>query len=421
MKPYRSLIILLLVLVIGVIGAQWMLHDTTRDFGQVLVRIGGNDYLTSLPRAALILLIALLALNLLWQLLTLPFRVWGRYRRRQARARLIEGLNALQAGHWARAEKLLASAASDPEVGAVALTGAAEAAEARGDEATLRRYLDQLAVRDPGNHALVVAKRALASGKVQDALLALDSAAIQPLPPRGLLLRTEALARSGRAEEAYGLLGALKQQDVLSRITYKALESRLATQSLREAIDANALAERWEILPKPLRADPSVVLAYANRAATLHWDDAATRSLEQALDANWDESLVALYGRLPVEKYDSRRVSAQRWLQSHPASPALLVTLARLARLQQQWPQAQDFLHRALAQGAGADAWEEFGHGFADAGNDAAARLCFANALRAERGEAPLELPTNRDLKQQIFDAAVGEERDEHGMPRLST
>ncbi len=76
---------------------------------------------------------------------------------------------------------------------------------------------------------------------------------------------------------------------------------RWPSRTLLQASDANALAERWEALPKALRTCPAVVGAYAQRAAVLHWDDAAVHSLEQALDAQWDESLVRLYGVLPLE------------------------------------------------------------------------------------------------------------------------
>ena len=73
---------------------------------------------------------------------------------------------------------------------------------------------------------------------------------------------------------------------------------------------------------------------------------------------------------------------------------------------------------QAFAQGAGSEAWEELGHGFATAGQEELARRSYANALNAKRGEATAELP-GRDLKQKIFDEAVIEERDEHGVPRL--
>ena len=94
------------------------------------------------------------------------------------------------------------------------------------------------------------------------------------------------------------------------------------------------------------------------------------------------------------------------------------MTLARLHRAQGQWPQAEGYLHRALAQGANAEAWEELGHGFAQAGDEPRARMSYANALRAERGEPITDLP-GRDLREKIYDQSVLEERDEHGMPRL--
>ena len=83
-----------------------------------------------------------------------------------------------------------------------------------------------------------------------------------------------------------------------------------------------------------------------------------------------------------------------------------------------RWPQAEANLHRALAQGAGADAWEEFGNGFVAVGDMDLARRSYANALRVARGEAAIELP-GRDLRQRIGDSAATEDRDEHGIPRL--
>lgn len=418
MKALRTVIALLALVALGVLGSQWLSSDATRDLGEVFVRVGGYDFSSTVPGALLAMSITALLLWLLWNLVTLPFRAWGRYRRKQARARLTEGLEALHGGYWQRAEKLLQLAAEDDEVGTIARTAAIRAADARGDEPAVQAHLSALSQRNAATHALASADRALAQQRPADALAALDTPTAQPLPPRGISLRAEALAATRRAGEAYGLLGALKQQQALSPDAYSTLESRLAAQAMREADDANVLAERWETLPKPLRADAAIVAAYAERAAALRWDDAAARSLEQAIDARWDESLVALYGRLPIGKLDSRRASAQRWLQAHPASPALLVTMAQLARLQGQWPQAQEFLYRALAQGASAEAWEELGHGFTAAGDEVLARRSYANALNASRGEATTELP-GRDMKQKIFDEAVVEDRDAHGVPRL--
>ncbi|WCE06100.1 heme biosynthesis HemY N-terminal domain-containing protein [Pseudoxanthomonas sp. JBR18] len=418
MKTLRLAIVLLVLVAIGVIGAQWLAREDIRDWGEVFVRVGGYDITATVPGAILALVAAALLLWIVWSLLALPFRTWGRHRRKRARAQLIEGLEALHHGHWQRAEKSLDRAAQDAEVGAIARAGAVRGAQAREDPAATERHLQALAERNPTSHALLVAEDALRGAQPAQALVALDAPAAQPLPPRGLYLRAQALSEIGRAGDAWGLLGPLRQQRALAPEAQARFERDLAARTLEQAGDANVLAERWEALPKPLRVEPAVVAAYAARAAVLHWDDAATHALEHALDSRWDEGLIALYGKLPVGKLDSRRASAQRWIQTHSDSPALLLTLARLARQQGQWPQAQDFLHRALAQGAGADAWEELGDGYAADGQDLLARRSYANALAASRGEVATALP-ERDLRQQIHDHAVGEERDEHGMPRL--
>jgi HemY protein len=414
MNLFRNLLFWLVLALAGALVAQLLVQDP----GQVLISFRGMDYRFTVVSGLLMLAAALLLLWLVWAVVSLPFRGWRGFRNRRERARLTDGLDAFDRGEWSRAEKLLAQAADNDEVEAVARVSAARAADARGDAIAAQQQLDALGDRHPAARALATAERAMAQHRPTDALVALDAPAAQPLPPRALLLRAHALAEMGRAHDAYGLLGSLRQQNVLPADALDDLQARWSEASLREAADANVLADRWDALPKALRNEPRVVAAYARRAAALRWDDAAAKSLEQALDARWDERLADLYGRLPIGRLDARRGHLERWLQAHPASPALLLALARIAREQDQWPQAEPYLHRALAQGAGSEAWEELGHGFAHAGDESSARLAYANALRALRDEPPVELP-GRDLRQRIHDQAVMEERDEHGMPRL--
>ena len=418
MNLFRNLLFWIVLALVGALLAQMLLADP----GYVLVRFRGSDYTTTVASGIALLLAVLAVAWLLWTVFTLPFRSWRRHRDRRARARLGEGLQALHHGHYERAGRLLDEAAvqsgGEEDIESTARLGAARAAIARGDATRARTQLEALGDRQAAARAIALAELALSEHRPTDALVALDAPAAQPLPPRGLLLRAQALAASGQSGQAYGSLGALRQQQVLPVMALDDLQTRWAEASLREAGDANVLAERWEGLSKDARVDPDVVGAYAERAAALRWEEASTRSIEQALDARWDEGLAERYGRLPIGRIDSRRANAERWLQGHPASPALLLTLARLARAQDQWPQAEDYLHRALAQGAGADAWEELGHGFSIAGDESRARLAYANALRAHRGEPTVELP-GRDMRQRIHDEAVVEERDEHGMPRL--
>ena len=430
MNLFRNLLFWIVLALVGALVAQLLVQDP----GSVQVVYRGMNYSTTLAAALLIGLAALVVAWLLWKVLTAPFVALRRRRGNVVRARLTDGLDALHQGHWSRAEKSLAQAAEQDDVAAIARVGAARAAAARGDAAAVAQHLDVLAARHPSARAVAMAEFALANGRAAEALAALDAPSAQPLPPRGVALRAQALAALGRSGEAYGLIGPLRQQQAFPAERLAVLEAQWAEAALHEAADANELADRWEALPKPLKSDPAAVAAYAERAAALRWDEAAAKSLEQALDTRWDEaaaksleqaldtrwdeSLAALYGRLPIGRLDARRGNAERWLQAHPASPGVLLTLARISQAQGQWPQAEAYLHRALAQGAGSEGWEELGHGFAQAGDEARARLSYANALRAARGDAISELP-GRDLRQQIHDQAVVEERDAHGVPRL--
>lgn len=416
MNLFRSLLFWIVLALLGALAAQFLLADP----GYVLVRFRGTDYTTTVAAAVIGILVAALVVGVLWKLVMLPFRSWRRLRDRNARARLGEGLDALHGGHYARAEQLLARAADDGHDAAFARVAAAQAANARGDSAAAQAHIEALDARHAGARAIALAEQALADERPADALVALDASTVQPLPPRGQALRAQALAATGKSAEAYGLLGALRQQHALPDALLDELQERWGAAALRETTDANALADTWDHLPKAVRNDPDVVLAYADRATALRWDEAASKAVENALDARWDETLAARYGTLPVPagRAEQHRANVERWLQAHPSSPTLLLALARLDREQGRWPQAETNLHRALAQGAGADAWEEFGNAYAQAGDADRAQRSYANALRVARGEAALELP-GRDSHREVEGNAVVEERDEHGIPRL--
>ena len=414
MNLFRSVLFWLVLAVLGALLAQLLLQDP----GYVLVRFRGTDYQTTVAAALGLLLALMFGISLLWTLFRLPFVALARRRERRARAQLIDGLNAYQRGEYQRAEQLLKQAAEHDEGGNLARIQAARAAAARGDDAAAIAYLDALGERDGTGQALLRAELALARGNPVDALAALDAPGAQPLPPRGLQLRAEALAASGRSFDAYGLLGALRQQHALPTTRLDELQSQWAAQSLQQAGNASELADRWDALPQGVQTTASVVAAYAKRAASMGWNEAATRSLEQALDGKWDEELVELYGQLDVARLEERRAQSELWLQAHPSSPALLLAIAHLAKAQGHLPQAERALHRAIAQGAGSAAWETLGDIASQSGDEPRARLAYANALRSQRGADLLDLP-GRDLRQQIADTAAIEERDEHGIPRL--
>lgn len=385
----RNLFFWIALVVIGATLA-WLFFGQVQ--GEVVIRQGGYDHRATLAQATGLLLLGFVALWLLCWLLTLPLRSWRAHRTRQTQARLGDGFDALHQGHYERAGRLLEQAADEPEREAAARVAAAQAAWTQGDAAGARRLLDGFANRHPATRAIAMAELALAEERPTDALVALDAPAAQPLPPRGLALRAQALATSGQAIQAYELLGALRRQHALPEARLAAYERDWSAAALREAPDGNALADRWEALPKPLRTDPLVVAAYADHGARLGWDEAVSKRLEQAIEAHWDEDLVARYGALPLNRIDHRTVVCERWLRQQPGSPALLLALSRLAATQQQWVRAEDYAHRALELQGDRRGWTQLGDVWLAQGHADRAAQAYANALRASDA-APIAPP----------------------------
>lgn len=409
MSLIRSLLLWTVIVLAVALAAQVLLPEP----GLVLLRYGGTDTTTTIPRAIAAGLAVFAGLWLLTRLVTAPAHALRRRRERAERTRLTSALEDMHIGRFDRAERVLATT-DDPDTLAIARIHAARAAAARGEPAVAQQHLDSLAGSHPTLRALSLAELALAHGRPGDALVALDAPNTQPLPPRGLALRAQALAEAGRHGEAYGMLGTLRKAEAVPAAELPRLESRWARGALLHAEDGNALAAHWDALPTALRQDPAIVGAYAERAADLHWDDAAARAIEHALDANWDDSLAALYGRLSIGRLDERASRIERWLVQHPRSPGLLASRARLQYARGDWAGAEASLHEAIDRGAGADAWELLGQGYAAQGDETRARVAYANALRSSRGDGLLELPVDAR-----YAAARGPAIDPSGPARL--
>lgn len=415
MKLLRTLLWLLLSMLAGAL--LWQVISS--DPGLVIVRFRGYDISTSVPVASLFLVLAGLAVWLLLSIFRIPFRVWIRYRRRRARARLSDGLVALHEGRWLRAQKLLEKAADESRVRLPALLAAARAARARGDEADAEHLLDLAAAQpDRGAVALERARLALAAKQPVAALAQLDRISERPLPPANHEVRARALAGAGRAAEALPLMAAIRRSRVLSDVAADVFDRELHVLALRQCADAGALDGLWRRVSGALREDAEVVAGYARRAMDLGMEEQAAQAIEHALKRNWSDSLASLYGELPKPRSGSRLADAEAWLTAHSSSPELLLALSRICRSEARWTDAEEYAHRAIAQGAGGEAWEVLGQCFASQNDDKRARQAFANALAVRGGKRAVAL-TGRSLRQQIQDEAVPEERDAHGMPRL--
>lgn len=414
MSLFRFVLMMLVLAVLG--GLVWQLLAT--DPGLVLVRFRGQELSSTVPAAVLLILTALIALWLVLRLVLLPFQGWRRLRRKQAGQRLSDALTALHEGRPLRAAKLLEKVAHEPSLRGPALVTAAQAAREADQGTEAERLLTQASAAGVDLPVRIErAEQALRIGQAREAVDLLSTVE-EALPPRALLVKTRALAESGRADAALALVPALRSCRARPESELDALEQTLVQQSLREADSSQALAGRWNRLAKTSRLDAGAAGVFAERMAAFGLEDDATAAIEKSLGQHWSEALAALYGKLPGGHQGKRLKIAEDWLRRHPDSPALALSLARLCQAQRLSVKSENYLHRAIAQGQNAEAWEMLAELMAGKGDEPGARLCLQNALRAGRNQPPLDLP-ERSLQQQIGDQAVLEERDQHGMPRL--
>ncbi|MBA1146801.1 hypothetical protein H0Z60_06980 [Ectothiorhodospiraceae bacterium WFHF3C12] len=389
----RKLFLALILLLLSGAAALWLRGQD----GYVVLVAGSWRVETSLIlfagaiAAAFILL--WLALGLVMRTVRLPggVRRWLRYRREgRARDRLINGLLAAAEGRYRDAEGLLEKAAAEPRIRLLGRILGAEVAQRAGDYARRDEYMaladeagasrgrkDRFALR------LMQADWYAEAGQWEQALATLTALReSQPNHPRVLALLRDAYLALEDWDSLAELLPALKRAGAMTDDAHAALERRVALARLGHARGEPAsLQAVHEALPKSLRREPDVVLAFADAALADDRDDLAEPALRRALGRAWDESLVACYGRMGPEMADTALKHAEDWLKSRPEDPELLLAAGRLAAQRELWGRARSYLEASISRRERPDALRLLGEIQHRMGDEAAARESRQRAL----------------------------------------
>lgn len=177
-------------------------------------------------------------------------------------------------------------------------------------------------------------------------------------PQHTTLLRLELKARqlTGQWDEVDRLLDALLRSN--------AMEPGVATQNRRmayaenlrrRAADDRGLLEYWKKIPADFKVDAWVARAAAEAFMQRNGHDTALDVLEAALNRDWHEELVALYGEVRGSSPTRQIERAEKWLHARPRDAQLLLTLAQLCSVQALWGKAQSYLEASLAIAASAE------------------------------------------------------------------
>jgi HemY protein len=315
----------------------------------------------SLNLLALIVLAGYLAFYLLARLVstlvTIPKRV-AAYReeraRSRARASLNEALLAFFQGRYASAEKSAASALAGEETKGVAAIIAARSAHELGRFSEREQFLDQARGTAPDvdqARLTTLADLLVSQGRFEEALTVLkDLSARDARNLRLLRLRLQAEQATRRWDEVLATVGSLARLGGLSSAEAAAARRAAHLGNIdRKGQDAGALSTYWKSVNAEMRLDPTVAATAARAHLALGQQADAQAIVEQALEREWNPTLVALYGECGGAEALPQIERAEKWLRSHARDPALLLALGKLCMRQGLWGKAQSYIEASLA------------------------------------------------------------------------
>lgn len=218
-------------------------------------------------------------------------------------------------------------------------------------------------IQDATDHGAELAAQlfeaeALLDAKDATSALVAINRAKEIAPKHTALLRLELKARqmTGQWDEAERLLDALGRSNALEEGVAKQNRRVTYAENLkRRAEDDRGLLEYWKKIPAEFKADPWVARAAVRAFMQRGGHDTALDVLESALNREWNEELVALYGELRSSNPTRQIEQAEKWLRAQPRDAQLLLTLAQLCSVQQLWGKAQSYLEASLAISASAE------------------------------------------------------------------
>jgi HemY protein len=191
----------------------------------------------------------------------------------------------------------------------------------------------------------------------RDALHSLQDSGARHIAALRLLMRAERGMRNW--EEVLRLTAQLAKRNAIAPGLAEDYRNQAHVELLEQsAAQRSRFQERWERIPEREKASPRVAAAAARHARALGLAALAREALEKGLAADWDATLVSLYGELPqmeqaarIAEARGRIERAERWLLEHPQDPQLLATLGRLCAQAELWGKAQSYLEASLAFG----------------------------------------------------------------------
>jgi HemY protein len=361
----KNFIYLLGSLVIAITAAfmlrNWL--DQYEDPGYVLIGIGHWSLETSLFVFIIAISIFFLILYMGFRLLGWLIRLPGRTKRRRqgvkfnrSQEALISGLVDSAEGNWHKAEKVLIKHAADSGAPLIHYLTAARAAHSRGALEKRDEYLKIAAAEAPGSDiaiGLTEAELHLSEKQFGHALETLKRLhSIDPAHANVLKLMHQTYQHIGDWEGIRKIIPALHKNKVLMEAEVKLLETETYSTLLKQAAErgiSEETQELWNSIPKHIQSMHGIRAIYFAAMIESGAGALIESELIKAIEENWDETLLVLFGCIQSEDFQKQLQTGERWLELHVNDTVLLRILGKICIKCGQKQKAEQYLSKSLA------------------------------------------------------------------------
>lgn len=354
--------IVFLLLAAGLLFLLW------RGDGYLLIAYGTKTIEMTLWVAALAVVALYLVLWFARKLLLGSAEMVRRFREiflfgsvERAQKRAANGMVDYLTGDWLEARKKLLRTLDKVEYPLANYIAAARSSFEMGDEAEADNILDKALSISHSELpvALTRARLHVQAERYEEAINILKPIDIK-MPRQAAVLdlmhHIYIAQKNWRALE--DMFPAMRKAKVLSNVEFDALEQLLACEKMRalsEQVKSLLVAERlpalqslWKSYSRSLQKNPAVIAVYAEALATHYQDQDAEVLVRKALNNDWYEPLINLYGRLQVKEIHAQIRTLEAWLKQKPQDATLLLSMGRVMLRNQQWELARDYFQRSM-------------------------------------------------------------------------
>jgi HemY protein len=291
------------------------------------------------------------------QTLQLPARVRAfRNSRRdeKGRATLLRAIQALFEGRFLHAEKLASEASRLRSVPALAGLIAARAAQRLREFSRRDHWLEQ-ARRDDGDwrsaRLMTAAELLLEEQRFDEARAALRELYENgPRHAATLLLLLRAEQGLSNWDEVIRIAKLLEKHAAMPAEALESIRVNARLARLEHlAQDRQGLSDYWGEVPQAERVHRRIAAAAAQAFMRSGDFRSARRTIERALERDWNADLALLYGECTGGEEIEQLERAESWLRQRPGDADLLLTLGRLCVERGLWGKAQSYLEASLA------------------------------------------------------------------------